>query len=169
MGIKKGFTLVEVCLVMMIFGIAVTSMMALFPVGLRQGNMAVSDSVVTMFGDYVMNSLAANAAEMTDWADWESESAFKKEVVAGIKVDKGGGPGSGEQLDGSGNVKKIDDYLGIPKSHIKYKLLFSKVTDPEDFGGRLYRAVLRVTDNKNGDIDNGMVFVTYFVYGGEIP
>jgi prepilin-type N-terminal cleavage/methylation domain-containing protein len=171
---KKGFTLIEVCLVMMIFGVAVTSLMALFPVSLRQGNMAVADSVVTTFADAVMNALAANAASdamRRDWATWEQEDEFAKAIGANVFIDVGDGPGTGKSLKkvGNGYEDSIDDYLGIPKSHIKYKLEFAQVTKPHDYGGRLYRATLRVTDNKTAAISSGSVFVSYFTYLGEVP
>ena len=172
---KKGFTLIEVCLVMMIFGVAVTSLMALFPVSLRQGNMAVSDSVVTTFADYVMNALAANAAgdEMKDWSKWNQENNFVKAIGANIYIDTGGGPKNGQLLKlvqgGNRYEDSIDGYLGIEKSFIKYRLDFAPVTKPVDFDKRLYRATLRVTDNKTADISSGSVFITYFTYMGEVP
>ena len=175
---KKGFTLIEVCLVMVIFGVAVTSLMALFPVSLRQGNMAVSDSVVTTFADAVMSSLAANAADdaMKDWRKWEMKNDFAQAIAANVFIDLGDGPGTGTPLrrkKGSDGYfyyeDSVDNYLGIPKTHIKYKLDFAQVTRPHDYGGHLYRATLRVTDNKTADISSGSVFVSYFTYLGRVP
>ena len=171
MGIKKGFTLIEVCLVMMIFGIAVTSMMALFPVGLRQGNMAVSDSVLTMFGDYVLNAVTSVATEM-DWSDWQSADKFSKAVErGGVRVGgkplKVTGPGAEDE-------EVIKDYLDM-KVTIKYKLSIVRVAAPEGPASGtpssnkrpLYRITLRVTDNKNGKVADGAVFTTTVVYLGE--
>ncbi len=175
---KKGFTLIEVCLVMMIFGVAVTSLMALFPVSLRQGNMAVSDSVVTTFADSIMNALAANAAsdDMKDWDKWGKKNTFIEAVTDGVRIDLGGGPESGASLSRKKNSEgyyyfegSVDEYLGIAKSSIKYKLEFAQVDRPHDYGGRLYRATLRATDNKTASIDSGLVFVTFFAFMGEVP
>ncbi len=165
---KKGFTLIEVCLVMMIFGVAVTSLMALFPVSLRQGNMAVSDSVVTMFADSIMNALSANAAsdEMKDWDKWENQSSFEKAILSNILIDIGDGPGTGMTLAKSGSV---ESYLGIQKSFIKYQLEFAQEDRPHNYGGRLYRATLRATDNRTASISSGLVFVTFFAFMGEVP
>ena len=156
---KKGFTLIEVCLVMLIFGVAVTSLMALFPVSLRQANLAVSDSVVTTFADYVMNALAANAAgEMKgDWDVWKDQDIFEDEILADIYLDTGGGPGTGQGLAKSG---KVDGYLGTPTSFIRYKLDFAQEDRPHDYAGRLYRVTLRVTDNKVVPVSAGAAFVT---------
>ena len=165
---KKGFTLIEVCLVMLIFGVAVSSLMALFPVSLRQGNMAVSDSVVTTFADGIMNALAANAAKMTNWNDWRLKNNFSQRVVQDIAPDglKLTPKRDGEYYWYEGEA---DDYLGIPKSHLHCWLYFHQVVAPEDYGGRLYRVTLRVTDNPSATKNNASVFVTYLGYMGEVP
>lgn len=167
-GRQKGFTLIEVCLVMLIFGIAVSSLMALFPVSLRQGNQAVSDSVVTAFGDYVLNELAGKASSLQDeddWRFWKTESQFSKEVIKGLVTSNEGG----DSLKLGENT--VDDYLGTGVT-IKYKLVIAPVDLPTQtkFGKRLFRAILYVTDNKYADVvDTGAVFVTYLFYFGEVP
>ncbi len=148
---KRGFTLIEVCLVMLIFGVAVSSLMALFPVSLRQGNMAVSDSVVTTFADGVMNTIAANAASITDWNEWKDKGNFKEKVLQGVQLGE------------------IENYLGIDNSYINSKVEVEEVTTPEDYGGRLYRVALRVKNIESLSWNSAAVFVTYFCYMGEVP
>ncbi len=167
-GTRDGFTLIEVCLVMMIFGIAVSSLMALFPVSLRQGNQAVSDSVVTTFGDSVINAIAGRASSMQavdDWKYWDFENKkydFKEEVVQGLPVYEGG-----KDLELGENT--VDDYLGTGENvTIKYKLEIAPV-NTKKFGSRLYRAILYVSDNKYASLEEaGAVFVTYMYYFGEV-
>ena len=165
-AVGNGFTLIEVCLVMMIFGIAVSSLMALFPVSLRQGNQAVSDSIVTTFGDAVMNAIAGKASSMQsekDWAYWQNETSFKNEVVNGLAVYNGG-----DKLVANGNDRTVDDYLGLKGVAIKYNLEIARVNTTK-FGDRLYRAILYATDNKYANVkEAGAVFVTYMVYMGEV-
>ena len=185
-GKRKGFTLIEVCLVMLIFGVAVSSLMALFPVSLRQGTAAVSDSVVSAFGDSVMNSLAGVASSMQkegDWKYWKNEKTFRDTIVKGVKVDT-----SGDNLAGNKGLVigegKVDDYLGLGRMAdnsksgritIRYRLEIDVVSKTvsgkkvEPYGKRLYRAILHVTDNPSLDLDNGTVFVTYLAYLGEVP
>jgi prepilin-type N-terminal cleavage/methylation domain-containing protein len=179
-GRQKGFTLVEVCLVMLIFGIAISSLMALFPVSLRQGNMAVSDSVVTTFGDAVMNAIAGRASSLQeegDWSIWKSEQSFQREVLRGLTIDTSGSPeGGGDPLRSGENV--VRDYLGIGRMagnkksgvvNIKYRLDIEHV-NASKFGRRLYRAILHVSDNEYANVtDTGAVFVTYLFYAGEVP
>lgn len=157
---KKGFTLVEVCLVMLVFGIAISSLLAFFPVSLRQSNMAVTDTVTTMFADYVINSLQANAAEMTDWDVWAENNGrnFEAEIVKGIKLD------NSKDLDYLPNddVQRLEDYLGVPKSYIGYQLDFRK-----EKGGRLWQIVLYVTDNRTiSDREHMQAFTSHVVFLG---
>ena len=190
---RKGFTLIEVCLVMLIFGVAVSSLMALFPVSLRQGTLAVSDSVVSAFGDSVMNSLAGVASTMQkeeDWNYWKDEAKFKKAIDKGVNVDTSGNPKGNQQVR-VGVEESVTDYLGLAKKsdnsksgriNIRYKLdievVAMKSTDlngntkiiAEPYGKRLYRAILHVTDNPSTSLENnGTVFVTYLAYLGEVP
>ena len=191
-GKRKGFTLIEVCLVMLIFGVAVSSLMALFPVSLRQGTLAVSDSVVSAFGDSVMNSLAGVASSMQkeeDWKYWKDEKTFRTTVVKGVKIDTSGDPKGNQQVR-VGVEESVTDYLGLAKMsdnsksgriNIRYRLdievVARKSTDlngntkviDEPYGKRLYRAILHVTDNPSLSVDNGTVFVTYLAYLGEVP
>ena len=183
---RKGFTLIEVCLVMLIFGVAVSSLMALFPVSLRQGTLAVSDSIVSAFGDSVMNSLAGVASSMqkeSDWTKWETEEAFKNAIRSkGVRVDTSGDDPAGntplEIARTATEEHTIKDYLGLASKaenaksgrvNIRYRLEIAQVNKPEEYDGRLYRAILHVTDNPSLDLDNGTVFVTYLAYLGEVP
>lgn len=180
---------------MLIFGIAVSSLMALFPVSLRQGSMAVSDSVVTTFGDAVMNAIAGRAASMQspdDWSTWKKATgtgSFPQKVIEDLTIDTQGSPtgGGNEKLALGEHV--IKDYLGISKIssggnsksgvvNIKYRLDITPVDTVNDgkldktakFGWRLYRAILHVTDNEYSDVvETGVVFVTYLLYLGEVP
>ena len=190
---RKGFTLVEVCLVMLIFGVAVSSLMALFPVSLRQGTLAVSDSVESAFGDSVMNSLAGIASSMQGvdendhdyWDDWKTKKRFIDAIAkAGLKVDTSGTNPKGDHSLKIGVEDEVKDYLGLAKMannsksgriNIRYRLDIEPVVqkirgkDVEPYGKRLYRAILRVTDNPSTSLDNATIFVTYLAYLGEVP
>ena len=142
----------EVCLVMLVFAIAISTILAFFPVALRQGNSAVTDSVVTSFADYVLNSLQANAAKM-EWGDWGGD--FEKNITKDIMVD---GNTKLEYL----TQQTVEDYLGVDDSTIKYKLDFSG-------SGRVRQITLYVTDNKYADVTKGHTFVSHVIYLGKVP
>lgn len=158
---ENGFTLVEVCLVMLVFGVAISSLLAFFPVSLRQSSMAVTDTVTTMFADYVINSLQANAEEMTDWEYWtdaNSKKKFRQKITEGITLDTKDGPKSLVY----GSMGKLDNYLGVDKSYVGYQLDFRK-----EKGGRLWQIVLYVTDNRTvSDTEHMQAFTSHVVYLG---
>lgn len=170
---KRGFTLIEVCLVMLVFGIAISSIMAFFPVSLRQANMSVTDTVTTMFADYVINSLQANAAEMTDLSDWDQDPdrpnepgpRFKGRIVRDIRIDTASGSSVALNYNGEQEVKGC---LGNEKSYLKYRLEFLYSN-----GNRLCQINLSVTDNKhislNQGQNQGQTFITHVAYLGEVP
>lgn len=162
---RKGFTLVEVCLVMLVFGVAISSIMAFFPVSLRQASMTVSDATVTTFAEYVINSLQANAAKMTDWdywADTKADKKFRRKIVEGIRMEtQGGSVALDYQNDGP---KELKGYLGVEKSFIRYELDFRPSYD-----NHLWQIILYVTDNEKVSPRLGHTFVTHVVYLGKEP
>lgn len=163
-GARNGFTLMEVCLVMLIFAIAISTILAFFPVALRQANSAVTDSVVTTFADNVINALQANAARMT-WKEWSDTSAkgFRKIVTSGITLNvKGGNRALKYESD-----ETLENYLGVDGSTIKYRLDFPD--NPKNPEERVRQITLYVTDNKHGSPKNGNTFVSHVVYLGKVP
>lgn len=167
---KKAFTLIEVCLVMMIFGIAVTSLLSLFPVGLRQGNEAASDSQVTMFADYIMNSLHARASEITDWETWDNKSDFRDALIEDIEFNSKDNSSLVCGREVSVTLKGDDDE-GIKPQYFRYLLLIKPVGPTgatHVLGNSLYNATLWVSDNKIGEVRNGRVFSTFFSFSGEV-
>lgn len=159
---KKGFTLMEVCLVMLVFAIAISTILAFFPVALRQGNSAVTDSVVTSFADYVLNSLQANAAKM-EWEKWEKhygDDGFCATITDGITLEADGDPKL--KYDAEQTLK---NYLGVEDSTIKYKLDLPK----PDQSPRAKQITLYVTDNKYADVTKGHTFVSHVIYLGKVP
>ena len=164
---QKGFTLIEVCLVMLIFGVAVSSLMALFPVSLRQGTLAVSDSVVSAFGDSVMNSLAGVASSMQgekDWKYWKDEETFRKTIVKGVLVDTRGNPKGDEELHWS--VKKNGKYTPKEEYEVTDYLGLSRMANNSK-SGRInirYRLEIEVVAMKSTDL-NGNTKIIAEPYG----
>ena len=157
---KKAFTLVEVCLVMLVFAIAISTILAFFPVALRQANSAISDSVVTSFADYVLNALQANAGKLT-WAEWSNDKEFKKAMIKDIKLN-----GGRASLDYE-KVELLENYLGGSEDNntsIKYSLDFYAPSE----SSRVKQITLYVTDNKHGSVKHGHAFVTHVVYLGKL-
>lgn len=171
---KAGFTLAEVNMVMLIFGIAITALMSLFPVGLRQGSQATSDTIQCTFAEYVLNSIQANASEITDWSVWADEKTFRKEVIKGIKLDgKNLECHTGHDAKDKNGYSEIDKYLtgsSSPEGFIRYRLDIRRPISPSrDLKNRLYQITVWATDNRNGYPTDAPAYVTDVVYLGVTP
>ena len=70
---KKAFTLLEVNLAMFVMAIGVLSMIALYPLGFREGDQSREDVAAAAYCESVMNSLAAAlSATNIPWTAWAS-------------------------------------------------------------------------------------------------
>lgn len=162
--LRAGFTLMEINLVLLLFSVAITGLLGIMPVGLKQGNLALSDTICETFAENVLGQIQGNAAEMTDWKDWESEARFRDEVMKGVRVD-------GNQIDCGGDEELSSNgmYLDMPRINLGYRLEITRVKHPVDFGGRLYRASIWVTDSKGGKPYDRTPFVVDMAYTGVAP
>lgn len=79
---RSGFSLVEVCLAILVVGIGLLSVFSLFPSGLRSGEADTADTHMGLFAESVMNGLRANAMAITNSVDWDDN--FKTELVRGV-------------------------------------------------------------------------------------
>jgi prepilin-type N-terminal cleavage/methylation domain-containing protein len=180
-GGRRGFTLVEVNLALLVIGVGLLALFGLFPVGLRQANLAAADSVQAIFADQVFNQLHANAATITNfnvWMDREpilgkgaDKDAWVKAMLAGTDVD-----GKGTAIK-AGTTEEIANYQGKGR-FVTYRLVLhngfdsgQSVNSPVDHEGRLKRAYIRVSDRsrKETNITNAIVYCTDFVFMGEVP
>ena len=154
---RGGFSLIEINLVLLIIGVGLVALLGLFPVGLRQAGLATADTVQAVFADQVLSTLQAQASLITNWTDWV---AFEASVLQNAKV-------AGHTLKANQEVK-IDDYL-VKKNTVRYRLTFASVAGPPDFGGRLRRAAIQVSERADGDLAKETVYCTDFVFMGPPP
>ncbi|MDD5706107.1 MAG: prepilin-type N-terminal cleavage/methylation domain-containing protein [Kiritimatiellae bacterium] len=158
---SRGFTLVEINLALLIVGVGLISLLGLFPVGLRQANMATADCAQAMFADQVLNMLHANATTMTNWARWKSN--FNNDILDQVRV-------SGATIV-VGVPATIDNYLGIENNVISYRLTFESVEKPIDFKGYVMRARIQVGNRPHTEmaVTNSPTYCSDFVYMGSVP
>lgn len=175
-GARAGFTLVEINLVLLLFAVAITGLLGILPVGLKQGSLAMSDTICETFAENVLGQLRGNASELYDWRDWQSEDDFIDAVLSGVKVD-----GNSIDIGDKNEINADGSYLGMPRINLSYALEIEKVgksalsvkdigdrSIPEwDFGNKYYRATIWVTDSKGGDPKARSPLVADFVYMGE--
>ena len=156
-GARVGFSLIEVNLVLLIVGVGLVALLGLFPVGLRQAGLATGDTVQAVFADQVLNTLQAQASTITNWTEW---ATFQTSVLKDAKI--------GSHLLKADQEVKISDYL-VDGATIRYRLVFKSVTAPLDFGGRLMRAAIQVSERAEGDLSKATVYCTDLVFMGPPP
>ncbi len=159
---RAGFSLIEINIVLLVIGVGLVALLGLFPVGLRQAGLATSDSTSSMFADQVLSALHGQSGTLTNWTDWVN---FKVSDVSigGITLEPH------PDFANSTQFAQLDNYLGVPGSTIRYQLVMAPVADPLNFGRRLIRAAIRVSDREQGDITQFPIYCTDFVYTGPAP
>ncbi|MEI6166109.1 MAG: prepilin-type N-terminal cleavage/methylation domain-containing protein [bacterium] len=75
---NHGFTLIEVCFAVLIVGLGLLTIFSLFPSGLRMAEEDLADTKCALFSDKVLAGLHANAAGVTNAADWSNGSFVNK-------------------------------------------------------------------------------------------
>ena len=155
MGVR-GSSLVEVNIALLVIAIGLASIVGLFPVGLRESNMAASDTVQSMFADQVFSMLEANASAVTNWTRWCDN--FPQDVCKNLSVPTP----SGTQPIKTGTYAPFE-YL-TEDNYIQYDLT---VDDHPEYGPYVKRAWLRVSEKKERiGITNCPIYYTEFVYMG---
>lgn len=171
---SSGFTLVEISMVMLLFASAVGGLLSFFPVGLRMEANAISDSAQTMFALDVLARVEANAAEITDWDDWNDNKRFISKAFNDIKVGvESSNPRSistnfktyKSQTSGSKTVDilrtdeiVLEEYL-TRRGNMRYVIQVAPVEAPIAFdpqsrinkNHRIRRIAIWVTDRRDGD------------------
>ena len=80
---KSGFSLIEVCLAVLVIGFGLIPIFGIFPDGLRSMEEATDDTRCALFTETVMNGMRANASSITNWTVWTSGN-FSNDVVLGV-------------------------------------------------------------------------------------
>ena len=155
---RGGFSLIEINLVLLIIGVGLVALLGLFPVGLRQAGLATADTVQAVFADQVLSTLQAQSTLITNWTDWVT---FEASVLKDAKV-------AGSTLKANQEVK-LAGYLGVEEFTVRYRLTFAAVAGPPEFGGRLQRAAIQVSERADGDLAKETVYCTDFVFQGPPP
>lgn len=71
---RCGFSLIEVCLAILVVGFGLLSVFALFPSGLRSAEDGTADTRCGLFTDSVMAGMRANSFAITSWDEWDSDA-----------------------------------------------------------------------------------------------
>ncbi|HOF62442.1 MAG TPA: hypothetical protein PLM82_12765 [Candidatus Latescibacteria bacterium] len=79
---NAGFSLMEVNMAVFVMAVGILSMVALFPLGLREGVQARSDLKQAMFADHALNQIVAvlSQTNMT-WSVWKKLDGFEGDAT----------------------------------------------------------------------------------------
>lgn len=86
---SAGFSLVEVCLAILVVGLGLLSIFTLFPSGLRSAEDDTADTRAGMFMEIAMNGMRANALSITNWSDWSDPAIFAQTLKDQVLVVNG--------------------------------------------------------------------------------
>ena len=84
---SAGFSLIEVCMAILVIGLGLLAVFSLFPSGLRMAEEGAADTHCGLFAETVMKGLQGNAAGITNWATWSDTAAgggFEVALLAGV-------------------------------------------------------------------------------------
>lgn len=80
---SAGFSLMEVNMAVFVMAVGILGMVALFPLGLREGMQARADLKQAMFADHALNQIVAilSQTNMT-WSKWQNLDGFEGDIDA---------------------------------------------------------------------------------------
>lgn len=83
---RDGFSLVEVCIALLVLSVGVFSLFAIFPAGLKESESGVADTHEAMFADRILSAFEGKASNMTNWNDWTDMDVFKDRLIETLDV-----------------------------------------------------------------------------------
>ena len=157
---RGGFSLIEVCLAILVIGFGLVAVFSLFPSGLRSSDADTADTRTGLFTETVLDGLRANASSL-NLDDWNNSFATK--VVKDVLKDSD--PAHPDAIPDVITTALFPAPVGAPtdNDYLRYRLTINTTVSNR------YYAVIEV---ENGHYPaNSMsapsVAYTEFVYTGE--
>jgi len=138
---RSGFTLIEVSFAVLVIGLGLLSVFALFPTGVRFSEDSIADTRAGLFAETVFNKMRSNADTLTTWDSWTS--TFSTKVMEGYS--QSGPP------------------IVFPDSSVDY-LRYRLTLDSSN--PTRYSATLSVCDGQYGPFTAQSTFYTEFTFKG---
>ena len=167
---ERGFSLIEVNLAIFVVAVGLLTLFSLFPVGLKQGQAGHEDTQTSMFADFVLDGMRANAMSI-DATDWKSVNVMEG-ASSPLLADLA--PGGGRLKQNTlGNSMEYPTGAD-PKTYIRHVLRIDYDNDGDSGDSRLnlYKVTLWVQGTQYGSTDVGdfkgaaEVFYTELFYSG---
>ena len=175
---RQGFSLIEVTIAILMVSVGLLTLFALFPLGLRESDMAIVDTHEAMFADSVLSALEGNAMGIKRPLDWNEIEAFIPEVTKGLAEALGTG------------IETFDNWRTLGGDPPRYEFAPTNASDvipwprtPADMDGeaavreirfslviaddgRRKKAELKVKSGRYGRFELGQTYFSEFIYLG---
>jgi hypothetical protein len=150
---KRGFSLVEVCLAMMIMGTGVLSMISLYSFGFRENRQSNEDVAEAAFADAVLNPLvAALSSTNITWTSWKNIS------LSPVESSRGGESYMKPSGGWSAYIRSVRDEGDNENSNEDDEYIAVVNGDPTGTASDAYNAIKNAIkgDLSGGNIENGL-------------
>jgi len=77
---SSGFSLIEVSLAILLVGIGLLSLFSLFPLALKESDLAIEDTQEALFADHVLSGIWGNAMAIDSWSAWSNVTSFTEGI-----------------------------------------------------------------------------------------
>ena len=112
---QRGFSLIEVNLAIFVVAVGLLTLFSLFPAGLKEGEAGHADTQTSLFADYVLSTIRANAMRVKSGV-WKSPFDDLLDGLPSSIGDGGGSPAAVEFPAGSGlYVRYYLDFVATGK------------------------------------------------------
>ena len=164
---RRGFSLIEVCIALLVAGVGYLALLQILPHGLRQSTQATEASAQSIFAQTVFSAMRAGAAELDTWSDWEdnwsnANSKFSRTVDYKFKFDE---------------PALVTDMLQGVQDKASFGVTSYLLLTKRDANNRIFRVTLwstshdisKITDAnlKERIVKGGPAFYTEFVFQGK--
>jgi len=155
---------VEVNLAILLVGIGLFSLFALFPRALQESDMAISDTHEAMLGSSVLSAIEGNAGDIADWDEWTDTALLRARLMDGAMMERI------NLQPVSGGLAASDGEFEFPLGSGRY-LTYELVVMFQGQAGvpraRLINVVLKVASGRNRTLSFARDYFTTLIYTGE--
>ncbi len=146
-----GFSLMEVNIAIALISVGLLAIFSLFPLGLKESNLSVSDNHEAMFANHVLSCMESNAMQISNWSDWSDVDTFMKLIVKDVYPVKSNVSRTAMGGGASGGIA-FPEFDTLSGKLIRYDLQVLKITgQPAVNDMKMYLLQLRVMSGKYGD------------------
>lgn len=165
---RHGFSLIEVNLAILLATVGLLTLFALFPLGLRESEMAIIDTQEAMFADNVLSAMRANAQDILDWGVWTDRTDFVEAIGVGvypIGADVNYNPAP-PKWSSTNTTVQFPPLPGASPDDVTRELRYDVRVDPDHWDRSRKRIVLRVKSGRYGQFDFPQVYSTEVIFMG---